>query len=215
MSRVRTRVIAVVAWVVTAVFVLTSAPASATTGPTTPTNLRVVDLWSTSATIAWNASTDTIDGTLYYEVSIDTPDPWTATPVPTSQRFDGLGAGVTYTFSARAVNRLGNRSAWASLSFTTPTGPQPPPAAPANLRPVYVDGVVDGLAWDAPAHNGPMSYRLYVGPSVLAIVSKPSITVRSLVNEWCINPGKHTFVVQANDSAHSQPLTVTIPKPHR
>jgi predicted phage tail protein len=213
MSRIRSRFTTTITLVVIALVMMTSAPAMAAVAPTTPTDLRVVDLWSTSLTVAWNPSTDSTGRTLYYEVSIDTPDPWTATPVATSQRFDGLGAGQTYTFSVRAVNQLGNRSASATLSFTTPTGPQPPPAAPVNLRPVYVNGVLDALAWDAPAHNAPLSYSLYSGPTVLANVSTPGISVAALVNDWCVESARYTFVVQANDSAHSRPLTVTIPAP--
>jgi len=221
MSLIRSRIAAGVALAVMALLMMTSAPLSAagTTGPTTPANLQVVDLLPSSVTVAWDPSTDSTGRTLYYEVSIDTPAPWTATPVATSQRFDGLGAGVSYTFSVRAVNQLGDRSAWASVSFTTATGPQSPPAAPTNLRPVYVDGILDRLEWDAPAHNAQLSYLLYSGQNVVAIMTPPSISVAALVNEWCVEPSRHTFMVQAlaqvTYSAHSQPLTITLPAPRR
>ncbi|PZF82336.1 fibronectin type III domain-containing protein [Jiangella anatolica] len=192
-----------------------AAAAGDTSPPTVPANVRVANLWGTAVEVAWDPSTDDSANPSYpyYEIMIDTPDPWTATTArPTrTQRFDGLGAGVRYTVSVRAVDGSGNRSAWNSVTFTTP-GPNPPSPPPTNLRAVLVNGVVDAIAWDAPLgqEGGSNSATIYSGPNVVAVATGGRISVRELLFEWCLEPGQYTFTVQA-DAGHSQPLTVTLP----
>jgi hypothetical protein len=199
-------------------FAVAASPAVAvadTTPPTVPGNVRVANVWGTAVEVAWDASTDDTPSPYYpyYEIMINTPDPWRATTAnPTrSQRFDGLGPGVTYTVSVRAVDGSGNRSAYNSVTFTTP-GPNPPSPPPTNLRPVVVNGVVVAIAWDPPVGQSGGAL-IFEGPTVVAVASVPQISTRALVVEWCVEPGVHTFTVQA-DAGHSQPLTVTIPSPY-
>ena len=104
-----------------------SATASATTStdataPTAPSSLRTTAVTSTSASLAWNASTDTGgSGLAGYRVFRNGTQTGTQT---TSLAFNdsGLTAGTTYTYVVRAVDGAGNLSASSnSLSVTTTT----------------------------------------------------------------------------------------------
>jgi hypothetical protein len=207
--------------VATAAAVLVPSAASAArdrTPPTAPTNLRVETLSFTWLTLAWNASTDNA-GPPMYDARIDTPEGLTtARAFGTSQSFGGLEAGATYTAFVRAVDLAGNRSAEVSIQFTTLPRTQPPPTAPANLRAVFVAGQLDRIAWDASTHDSPVSYVLFSGSDALVATWETSVTIRHLVfTEGVVDLGStHTLTVQAYGannhlSAHSAPLTVTIP----
>lgn len=199
--------------------VLAPAPAQAagdTTPPTTPANLRVDALSYTWVTLAWNASTDN-SGAPMYEARIDSIPLSSVRTFETRQGFGGLDAGVRYTASVWAVDLAGNRSAAVSVTFTTLPRTQPPPAAPANLRPVFVNGVLHSIAWDATPYSTPVSYQLFSGANSVFATWGTSVTTFELLNYACLDPGStHTFTVQAIAehnylSEHSAPLTVTLP----
>jgi uncharacterized repeat protein (TIGR03806 family) len=102
-----------------------SATASATTSadataPTAPGNLRQTAVTSTSASLAWNASTDTggsgLAGYRVFRNGTQTGAQTTGLTFTDS----GLTAGTTYSYVVRAVDNAGNLSANSnSLSVTT------------------------------------------------------------------------------------------------
>jgi len=189
------------------------------TAPSTPTNLHVQTLQFTWLTLAWDASTDNSGSVMAYDAEVQTPSGLLQERAfATSQSFGGLAAGTTYTASVRAVDAAGNRSAPVSVQFTTPTRTLPPPTTPTNLRGVYVDGTLTGIAWDPSTHGTAVSYVLRSGDNFVHSTSSTSVTVFELVYVDCALSlgGTYTLTVQAwsadNDmSALSAPLTVTIP----
>ncbi len=210
-----------VAAVVIAVLLAPSTAGAATptdhTPPTTPANLHVQSLTFTAVTLAWDASTDN-SGTVMYDVTLN-PGNLSDRAFDPTQSFGGLTAGTSYTASVQAVDLAGNTSAAVSVQFTTPARTLPPPTTPTNLRGVFTDGVLQGIAWDPSQHATPVSYILRSGDTVFHTGAATSVSVFTLEFVDCaVNPGgTYTLTVQAISadldlSARSAPLTVTIPK---
>jgi hypothetical protein len=84
--------------------------------PTTPTGLTASAPTSSSLTLSWNASTDSL-GVIGYRVYRD--GTLVASPGGTSASITGLSAGVPYSFTVSALDVAGNISALSSpLSVT-------------------------------------------------------------------------------------------------
>ncbi|RLC78029.1 MAG: hypothetical protein DRJ03_15975, partial [Chloroflexi bacterium] len=98
-----------------------SAPDLASPTSGTPT-------YDTTPTLTWDAANDDDPDTLYYQISIDSPDQWTPTPPDTSTSFttDPLGDG-THTWRVRAYDGRaysGSSTTWNFIVDTdTPTIP--------------------------------------------------------------------------------------------
>jgi hypothetical protein len=111
-----------------------------------------------------------------------------------------------------------------TMLVAAPSSAATAPSTPTNLRPVFVDGVLKSIAWDASVSSVHVSYILYnngpSGPAILTQTSKTSRTIRDLVYIDCINPGVtlHLSVrALAADPGHtfsgfSEQLDVTLPK---
>lgn len=114
-----------------AIIVSTGAPASDTAAPSVPTAVTSPSKSTTSVDLSWTASTDNV-GVAGYEVFVNglgTP----ASSTTTSTTVSGLAAGTTYSFTVKAKDAAGNRSAASSaIAVTTNTasnvGFVPPPA---------------------------------------------------------------------------------------
>ncbi|EAU68486.1 chitinase D [Stigmatella aurantiaca DW4/3-1] len=169
--------------------------------PSAPTGLASPSKTSTSVSLTWNASTDNV-GVTGYEVFSGNSTTVVATSSATSATVSGLTANQTYTFTVKARDAAGNRSAASSaLSVTTP----PPstdnqaPTAPANLRSTGVSSSSVSLAWNASTDNVAVTgYEVFVGngTSAAATTSGTSATVSGLAANTT-----YTFTVKARDAA--------------
>jgi hypothetical protein len=113
-----------------------------------------------------------------------------------------------------------------TMLVATPAAAASAPTTPANLHAVFVNGVLNSIAWDASVSSSPFSYVLYnTNPvtgerSALTATTKTSRTVRDLVYVDCIRAGSTLHLtVQAlaqdpehSTSAFSAELDVTLPK---
>ncbi|WP_304608648.1 glycosyl hydrolase family 18 protein [Hyalangium versicolor] len=98
-------------------------PAGDTQAPSTPGGLTLVAKAPKSVTLSWQASTDNV-GVTGYEVFMNGGSTAVASPAGTSVSVDGLTPGATYSFTVKARDAAGNRSAAsAALTVTTP-GPK-------------------------------------------------------------------------------------------
>ncbi|MBO3746112.1 hypothetical protein J5X84_08555 [Streptosporangiaceae bacterium NEAU-GS5] len=111
-----------------------------------------------------------------------------------------------------------------TMLVAAPVSAAAAPTTPTNLRPVFVDGVLKSIAWDASVSSVHVSYILYnngpSGPAILTQTSKTSRTVRDLIYVDCLHTGVTlhlTIRALAADADHtfsefSEQLDVTLPK---
>jgi hypothetical protein len=142
--------------------VLVPSPATAATSdtrpPSTPTGLLVQHVGFTEVTLGWNPSTDD-SGSLQYEVDVRGPAYGQRfAALESTKAFTALPQGTTLTASVTAVDGAGNRSAAASIQFTTQADTTTPPA-PRSLRAVMNGGILTTLAWD-PATDNSSTYHI-------------------------------------------------------
>lgn len=100
-------------------------PAPDTQAPSAPGSLRSTGVSASSISLAWNASTDNV-GVTGYEVFVNGGTSASAsTTGATSVTVTGLTANTTYTFTAKARDAAGNRSAPSNSVSATTGAPQP------------------------------------------------------------------------------------------
>ncbi|GAB3208356.1 glycosyl hydrolase family 18 protein [Marinactinospora thermotolerans] len=105
-----------------------------TTPPSAPSGLRATDVTSTSVTLSWNAAQDNV-GVAGYEVLQGGEVVRSTVGTATTATVGGLSPDTEYSYSVRAYDAAGNRSA-ASTPITTRTGEQgggPGPAAEVRV----------------------------------------------------------------------------------
>jgi hypothetical protein len=113
-----------------------------------------------------------------------------------------------------------------TMLVATPAAAASAPTTPAHLHPVFVDGVLNSIAWDASSvpGGGHVSYIVYLngpaGPSTVTQTSRTSRTVRDLILVDCLHRGatlRLSVRALASDPSHSlsgfsEQLEVTLPK---
>jgi Fibronectin type III domain len=182
------------------------------TPPTTPTNFRVTAVSPTSASFAWNASTDN-SGSFFYVLSSNTGELANAAMTATTYTWTGLNPGTTYTFRIRARDQSMNWSGYSNAVTTTTlaanTAPEAPVLSAPSVGPTHIS-----LSWTAPA-NGAPPFRYWIyrdGVEFLTWYQTNSIT-------FYVTPGtSHTYTVKARTgtgafSALSNAVPVTTPQP--
>ncbi|WNG25901.1 chitinase [Cystobacter fuscus] len=104
-------------------------PPTDTQAPTAPSGLTASGKTSNSVSLTWTGSTDNV-GVTGYEVSFSGGGvSGAATSTTTSATVSGLSANTTYTFTVKARDAAGNRSA-ASSAYSTTTSPVTDPPLP-------------------------------------------------------------------------------------
>lgn len=180
------------------------------TPPTTPTNLRVTAVSSTSVSLAWNPSSDN-SGSFFYVLSSNTGELASASMVDTTYTWTGLNPGTTYSFRIRARDHALNWSGFSNTvtATTLPANtPVSPPVLSASAGPTHI-----ALTWTVPPNAAPpVRYWIYRdGVEIMTWVPQASQTF------YLLTPGTtHTYTVRARAgtgqfSDHSNPVTVTTP----
>jgi fibronectin type III domain protein len=175
--------------------------------PTTPGNFRVTSATPYFAHLAWNPSTDN-SGTVRYHITVSNGESVTL-PNGTTTHSWFLVAGHRYTFTIRAIDPSGNRSASASTSVTLPqdrSAPSTPELSVTGTGATHVS-----LNWTAAVEDGPyaVKYTLFVDGSPIDVGTVTSYAVDELSPQTT-----HTFRVVARDfwqnvSPSSDTLTAT------
>ncbi|WP_283138847.1 carbohydrate-binding protein [Rhizohabitans arisaemae] len=143
--------------------------------PTVPTNLRTTGTTSSSISLAWNPSTDNV-GVTGYEVYRGTTLVTTATG--TTYTDTGLAPLTTYTYTVRARDAAGNRSAASASASGTTLGGSGVPGQPGTASATTTTSSIS-LTW-GPSSGTVTGYRVYEGTAQRAQVTGTSAVISGL-----------------------------------
>jgi len=171
--------------------------------PSAPAGLNSPSKTSNSVTLAWTASTDNVGVTGYEVFTNGSTTAAASTTGATSVTVSGLQANMNYTFTVKARDAAGNRSA-ASSAFSTTTNPQSndtqAPSVPASPRSTGVTSNSVSLAWTASTDNVAVTgYEVFTNGSTTVAASTTgatSATVSGLAADTA-----YSFTVKAKDGA--------------
>ncbi|MEV4287729.1 glycosyl hydrolase family 18 protein [Nonomuraea bangladeshensis] len=169
-----------------------------TTAPSVPGNLRSTGVTSNSVSLAWNTSTDNVAVTGYEVYRGST---LVTTVTGTTYTDTGLTASTAYTYTVRARDAAGNRSAAsAAVTATTSNGggtDTSAPSVPGNLRSTGVTSSSVSLAWNASTDNVAVTgYEVYRGSTLVTTVTGTTYTDTGLAASTA-----YTYTVRARDAA--------------
>ncbi|HXG77151.1 MAG TPA: fibronectin type III domain-containing protein [Gaiellaceae bacterium] len=182
------------AWVETADCVESPPPAAPpppgdTTPPTAPTGLGVASATTTSVTLTWSVSNDSVAVAGYGVYRGDTLATTVTQPRAT---IAGLSCGTAYTVGVDAFDSAGNRSAKTTIvastsPCSTPPSPPPPPgdttppSQPASLSVTSVSASTIALAWSSATDDvGVAGYGVYRDGALVTTVNQPEATLAGL-----------------------------------
>ena len=164
--------------------------------PTTPSNLRVTNSTSNSATLSWGTSTDNV-GVVGYDIYQGEALVGTVDGTITSYTATGLNPFTTYIFIVKARDAAGNVSA-ASNAVTVQIDIQPP-TAPSNLQVSISTLSSVTLSWGASTDNiGVIGYDIYQGTTLIGSVNG---TMTSYTAQNLLPNTSYSFIVRAKDAA--------------
>ncbi|MCK8497397.1 fibronectin type III domain-containing protein [Myxococcus fulvus] len=182
----------------------TGNPPPDTQAPSAPPSLTSTAKTHESVSLSWGASTDNV-GVTGYEVFVNGGTAASATTSgATSVTVTGLSENTTYTFTVKARDAAGNRSA-ASSAHSVTTSPRPPvdtvpPSTPGSLRSTGVSNSSVSLSWSASTDNVAVTgYEIFVnggGSASATTTGATSVTVTGLNANTT-----YTFTAKARDAA--------------
>ncbi|GAA4987576.1 chitinase [Nonomuraea thailandensis] len=182
-----------------------------TTAPSVPGNLRSTGVTNTSVTLAWNAATDNVAVTGY---EIYRGGTLVTTVTGTSHTDTGLAANTAYSYTVRARDAAGNRSANSNTATATTTGgggtDTTAPTVPGNLRSTGVSNSSVSLAWDASSDNVAVTgYEIYRGGTLVTTVTGTTHTDTGLAANTAYSYTVRARDAAGNRSANSNAATAT------
>ncbi|MEV3984619.1 glycosyl hydrolase family 18 protein [Nonomuraea sp. NPDC049758] len=183
-----------------------------TTAPSVPGNLRSTGVTDTSVALAWNASTDNVAVTGYEVYRGGT---LVTTVTGTTYNDTGLTANTAYSYTVRARDAAGNRSANSNQISATTTGggggdDKTPPSVPGNLRSTGVSNNSVSLAWNASTDNVAVTgYEVYRGGTLVTTVTGTSYNDTGLSANTSYNYTVRARDAAGNRSADSNQITAT------
>jgi chitodextrinase len=176
-----------------------------------PTNLRITASTGTSASLAWDAASNS-KSDWWYCVQRDGQGCFRVDPPNTTWTFTRLLPGTTFNWSVVAVSLTGKRSAPSNtVTFTTPPDTTPPTAPELSVPGVWPTRVA--VTWTRSTDDtSQVFYTLLVDGSEYRSgeVGLQFVNVLDLAPE-----STHTFTVLARDGSGntSQSNTVTVTTP--
>ncbi len=168
-----------------------------TTIPTTPTNLSATPVSASQINLSWSTSTDNIAVTGY---AIFRDGSELATTTNNNFSNTGLNASTTYSYTVKAFDAAGNRSAsstavsattFASSSDTTA------PSTPTNLNANVISATQINLNWSTSTDNIAVTgYAVFRNGTEIA-----SVTTNSFNNVGLSASTTYSYTVKAFDAA--------------
>ncbi|MDQ6423513.1 carbohydrate binding domain-containing protein [Paenibacillus sp. LHD-117] len=184
---------------------------SDTTAPSVPANVSAQAQSTSSITVSWTASTDNI-GVTGYEVYRG--GTLVGTPVGTSFTDQNLAANTSYTYTVKAVDAAGNRSAASSpATAVTLALDTQAPTVPQNVSATSSSAGTALVSWTASTDNvGVTGYEVFRGGTLVGTTASTSYTDSGLAGST-----SYSYTIKAYDAAGNRsdpsdpPATVTTP----
>ena len=191
-------------------FALDGSTSADTTPPSAPTNLTSPSKTSTSASLAWTASTDNVGVTGYQVFRGAT---LVGTSTGTTATVAGLAPASTYSFTVRATDAAGNLSVASSALLVTTDAASTdttPPSTPTNLGSLLKTSTSISLAWTAAMDNvGVTAYQVFRGATQVGMPTGTTFTDTGLTAATTYSYTVKAVDAAGNVSAASAPLSVT------
>ena len=182
-----------------------------TTPPSTPGNITLSSSSNAEISIHWTASTDNV-GVTAYDVARDGME--MGLSQTTSFIDSTITPGTTYLYTVRALDAVGNTSAWSTpLEVAIALQDTTPPSVPQNLKLNSASDTQVAFSWTASTDNvGVTAYDVARDGMEIGLSQTTSFI------DSTITPGTtYLYTVKAmdaqgNTSAWSTPLQVTTPQ---
>ncbi|WP_240421711.1 fibronectin type III domain-containing protein [Paenibacillus periandrae] len=154
--------------------------------------LSTANITQTGAVLSWPAAADNI-GVSGYKLYKDSVLLTTVTGTTYSYTVSGLSAGMTYSFSVKAIDAAGLDSQPLSVSVTTQQGTTPPPVVPSDTTPPsWPGGALLSLtnvsqrsltlSWPAAVDNiGVTAYKIIQDGVSIETIKETSYNVTGLI----------------------------------
>lgn len=169
---------------------------SDTTAPTVPGNVTATVQSSTSVKLTWTASSDNV-GVTGYEVYRDGVKVGTANG--TSYIDSGLSVNTTYSYTVKAYDAAGNKSAASSPPATVKTGAPDTeaPSVPQNVSATASSSSSATITWSASSDNVAVTgYEVYRNGVKVGTTATTSYTDTGLAAST-----SYSYTVKAYDAA--------------
>ncbi|UJF32228.1 glycosyl hydrolase [Paenibacillus hexagrammi] len=185
-------------------------PPSDTQAPSAPTNVTSPAKTSSSVSLSWTGSTDNV-GVAGYEISRN--GSVVGTTASSSYTDNGLAASTAYSYTVKAYDAAGNRSAAsAALNVTTSAASgadTQAPTVPTNLGATNTSSSVT-LSWTASTDNvGVAGYDILRAGIPIATTTSTSFTDSGLSNNTNYIYSVKAFDAAGNRSAATADIYVT------
>jgi glycosidase/chitodextrinase len=182
-----------------------------TTAPSVPANVSAQAQSASSITVSWTASTDNV-GVTGYEVYRGSA--LVGSPVGTSFTDNNLTANTAYTYTVKAVDAAGNRSAASSPATATTAAPDTQaPTAPLGVSATATSSGAALVSWTAATDNVAVTgYEVFRDGNLVGTTASTSYNDSGLVGST-----SYSYTVKAYDAAGNRsdpsdpPATVTTP----
>ncbi|MFY9488708.1 MAG: family 16 glycosylhydrolase [Solirubrobacterales bacterium] len=152
-------------------------PEADTAPPSPPTNLRITGRSETTATVAWDSSTDN-DAIAHYEILVDlvsagtTPDTAFEFQIPCGQ----IRSVIVLAFDPSGNSGVSGPLAVSGGECTPPD--QTPPSQPGNTRAIDITKTSATIVWDPSTdQSGLAEYVLILGGEVIGATSATSFAI--------------------------------------
>ena len=178
--------------------------------PTTPTQLRVASVTSTTVSLQWKASSDGKGGSGLAGYDIFENGSVIASATNAKFTVTGLPPSTTFQFAVRARDNAGNVSALSNTVSATTTAPSCTsyPAMPAGLQVTSVSSSTANLLWSAvtPPSGCTVTYTVYRdGTEIVSGLTTATYNAGGLLPSTT-----YQFAVSSTDAFGSSGLSVLV-----
>jgi endonuclease I/chitodextrinase len=175
--------------------------------PTTPTNVSLSNITTTTIDASWNASSDNVAVTKY-EIYVD--GSLQGNTANTNYTISGLNSNTSYAVTILAKDIANNKSTQSSAVNGTTLTDTEVPTVPTNITITKLTGTGFNVNWNAATDNAAViGYDIYINGTFNASTANTSYSVSGLMNSTTYSVTVLAKDEADNKSAQSTAVTAT------